>query len=156
MRSVYLLSYLVDLPSMFGPVYVPQLHIPVTLPVFVHGTKCLHIIINRFTGLDPSHRHGHISFEIILPLKYYTHFDRVFPSAMLPVERLTPNDIWRDAAARAVEAVAKFNNKSSVPTTSYDSMQQSLDELWQRHVTRRSSRYFVKLAPVLSHLRTFI
>lgn len=75
---------------------------------------------------------------------------------MPPAEHLTPNDIWGDAAARAVEAVAKVNNKGSMLTAmSYESMQQSVDELRQRHATRRSSRYFAKLAPVLSHLRTF-
>ncbi|KAG9255474.1 uncharacterized protein F5Z01DRAFT_685937 [Emericellopsis atlantica] len=72
------------------------------------------------------------------------------------VEDVTIHEIWADAAAGAVEAMARVNSKGSrLQSMSYEAMQQSMDDLRQRHASSRSSRCFRKLEPVMSHLRTF-
>lgn len=67
---------------------------------------------------------------------------------------VSPCDIWQDAALRAQSSLRGTGQRVDA-LMSYDTMEKYLDDLKQQHSSRRSSRWFAKLQPLMRHLHAF-
>jgi hypothetical protein len=76
-------------------------------------------------------------------------------AANQPAASRLSDDIWQQAISDKAGALNLLVLTSDAKTVTYEKFQQSLLDLQRRHASRRSTRLFAKLAPIIEHLRVF-
>ncbi|KAK3687876.1 hypothetical protein B0T22DRAFT_498147 [Podospora appendiculata] len=66
------------------------------------------------------------------------------------------SSLWADAVSGKAEALSKSCVDGSKPeSVTFEAMQEHLERMRLRHESRRSTRWFARMTPVIEHLRTF-